>query len=197
MKPDEFYAAVYRYLKSRGYWWIVPELSYCCWSGDFIAWGKGKGILEVEIKQTWADYKKDFTKSVCSPLVKIYNYHRYGMRCNMRCKIERELSKYRWLLGSYPCAWRPTHFTFAAPVELAERIKDDPDRPKQFGVISVREISRRCVDKEPVKFMVADNIEPVRRLMKIRPEMLGRFKGDLFTRAMWAMDSFYEYKYPE
>lgn len=166
---------VYQYARANGYWWLIPELSYAYWAADFIAWGPKKGILEIEVKRSWNDYRAD------------------GKKCGDR-KLDLdsdikypEVSKHEWLRGDYPCRWRPTHFVFAAPKELAHRILDDPQLPKGFGVWSVETAGYRAEGP----YYCVNTIKAMRRLIKIRPEQVGRFKKAAWERALWFMDTQY------
>ena len=112
-----FDAAVYYHARYSGYWAIVPEMSYKDWRADFICWGPKKGILEIEVKHSWSDYQNDFFKDCRRRQLKISEW-----RCfrNVRDKNIPRVSKHEWLLGQYPSSWAPTHFLYAAPLELAK-----------------------------------------------------------------------------
>jgi len=162
---------VYRDGKRKGFWWLVPELDYG-WKADFIAFGPKKGIYEIEIKRSWQDYQNDFRKSrTLAGTGKFLKRQRSWHR--------ETVTKYQWLLGSYPCRWRPTHFVYVAEGDLADRIANDPAKPKQFGVWKV--VGRYLV-----------GLKKPRRLCKITPEQMGKFRHDLFNRALWFMDTYYK-----
>lgn len=108
----------------------------------------------------------------------------------VECSVHTVVTKYGWLLGSYPCSWRPTHFVYLAPLELAERIAADPERPKPFGVWGFVEAHGTAEDH--IKL-----VRPVRRLAKINPMWLVNFKREAFTRACFFMDGYYGYTVPD
>ena len=169
-------SAMYHYLKRNAYWWVMPELDYK-FRADFIAWGSKKGVLEVEIKRTWADYRHDYVKSVDSHL----NWAHFNKKGRDITHPKRfpTVQKHNWLKGNYPCNWRPEYFMYAAEPELAKRIADDPALPKGFGVVKVRNENN------------VYSLKRVARLITLTPEQHGRFRKDVFKRAMSQADKFY------
>lgn len=181
--------AVYHHARMRGYYWIVPEISYGNWFADFICCGPQKGVLEVEIKRSWSDYQNDYLKSVTRfPTQKNYfKRDRYYNNINKKPQV----MKYKWLLGSYPCPWRPEYFVYAAPTELAERIAADPNLPKPFGVWPVKEVPASGTRLEYAN--VQYHLKRMRRLITLTSEQRGRFKNDIFKRALTIVDKIYDY----
>ena len=176
-------AAVYWYCKHLGYHCVVPEQGYECWFADFIAWAPQKGILEIEIKRSWSDYRADANKT-CSLRSELWN-KRTARSWNC-CKKAREIqpmTKYEYLRGAYTMSWKPTHFVFAAPLDLAKQIAADPDRPTHLGVWGVN------IERSPYNSVV--NLKRMRRLYRIQPEAMARFKADLFDRAIRTLDNHY------
>lgn len=202
---DTIATAVYQYCKYNNYYWIIPEMSYHEWRADFIAYGPKKGILEIEIKTSWADYKNDRKKMTkrLEPIEKILPRvyeNRLGQK-NLFSPVSRRLyenpimlPKYEWLLGDYPCRWRPNKFVYAAPHELAQRIADDPDRPKQFGVWAVKITKYGTGESgtcQPVEYGTCEPIARCVKLQKIKPEHHSIFTQEAMKRALWFMDNWF------
>lgn len=172
-----YYNAIYRYLLARGYWWVLTEMSYHSFYADFIASKPVGGIiLELELKTSWNDYRNDYLKSG--------NYRSHSLR-KRSLKYKKVVqspvceSKYEWLTGNYPCRWKPTHFAYAAPAELAHRIYHDKYRNRAFGVLEIR-------GENDVR-----SLSPVRRLHKLKEGEYSRFKDDAFKRAMNFMTKYF------
>jgi len=166
-------SAIFRALRFRlGYKSVVPEVQYQGWVADFIAHKPGT-ILEVEIKRSWEDYRADFRKAqlrFSGPLPHI--------------------KKHSWLQGDYPCAWRPSHFAFAAHKELAIKIAEDPDLPPAYGVMSLVWVDNRSDLK--AAWYYQKMLKPTRRLLKLRPEQEGRCKKALCRRAHNMIINYYK-----
>lgn len=156
--------AIFHHARGLGYRWVLPEVPYHVWYADWIAWGPRKGILEIEFKRSMTNARADARK------VSDYRSHRfshgrvreiaqtlrgpyhYSTKVAYEGKIP-SVSKHEWLCGSYPCRWRPNYFVMAAPIELAEQIRDAGILSKSFGiwgvrknggVVTLRKMSRLC-----------------------------------------------------
>jgi len=168
-------ANVFRLLRYRGYSWAFPQMSYGCWIADFIAWGKGKGILEVEIKRTWADYKNDYKKSATKNCLR----GGYSFMNDVRIK------KLSWLVdGKTNGKWRPNLFIYCAEPELAERIVNDSDLPKGFGVWKI--------DRKHL-YSCDGVIKRPRRLYKLSDKEFDGFKEAAFKKSLHLMDKYWEF----
>ena len=171
--------AVYNHVRGSGYRWCVPEVGYKDWYADFIAWGPGKGVLEIETKRTFTDYVADKRKKS--------NDRRRRRQWNPEPRLRGRyrvydllppLTKWEWLLGLWPCQWRPTNFVIAAPWELATQIVKDKNYPSCFGIwgnsVNTLQVIRRST-----------------RLCRLRPEQQGRFERDIMKRAVNFLDNYY------
>jgi len=185
---------VYYYTKVHKYWWAIPRFHYAHWEADFICFGPGKGILEVEIKTSWSDYRADAKKVTYEECFGIGSKDAQYFK-----KMERDISKlntrsaqwkppktpmapiskHDWLLRDYPCAWRPNYFVYAAPVKLAQKIAKDEKRKVPFGVWGFTD------DGYGIPYITP------RKLMKFRPWWMGEFKFSSWKRAMWFMDTYF------
>jgi hypothetical protein len=191
---------IYRYLKMNQYWWVVPRISYSVWEADLIAWGSHKGILEVEIKRSWADYNNDKLKhtyqlrEVLSDLDKAHNLILEKEISKLKKIVAPEklrslyesfkvapVYKYDALLNFFDLSWRPNYFMYAAPIELAEKISADPNRKHPFGVIGVRDNGQVLV------------LNKTMRLCKLRPWYMANFRNELFKRSMNFMDKYFQW----
>jgi len=180
----------YNEARGDGYWWVIPELTYYAWVADFIAWGPQKGVLEIEVKRTWEDYNNDKRK-VCD-----FRTSRRIKRKDGRYDVVKwagnkyheiqAVTKYEFLIGSYPCSWRPNYFAYAAPEELALRIAKDPERPARFGVWSIYKARNNGY--------YLKKIVMTRKLCSLRPEWQNKFKEAVLKRALNAMDSYFGYQ---
>lgn len=142
--------------------------------------------MEIEIKKTWADYCNDYNKlskdreNMARKLQYKYTtnkyipFHRMDYENIVKAAIKKE-----WLLGLYPCGWRPQYFVYAAPQELAKKIAEDTRVPEGFGIWEVRE-RHIC------------SIKKMKRLCTLTPEQMGRFRNDVFSRAMYILDNLYK-----
>jgi hypothetical protein len=173
--------AVFWYLRKRGYKYVIPELSYNGWFGDFIASGlRSGGILEVELKHSWTDYKNDYAKS-CDWRSEAMN--KIKSKQNDVLYWGRQevafVSKYDFLTGDYPALWKPNYFAYAAPGELAQRIKEDRTRPKPFGVLEIKPNGKVI------------SLSPSNRIRKLDPCEANLCRVDSNRRAVNFMDNYY------
>lgn len=200
----------YAHIKELKYWWLIPRMSYACWEADFIAFAPKKGIMEVELKMTWGDYKSDGKKFMDG-----WSGHALWTRLFAQTEKKKKdktrkvpkprvspiIYKYDWLLGDYPCAWRPNYFMYAAPIKLAEKIMNDPERKKCFGVLGVIEEGE---DKDVHKLEYGGTISwikgkryrtktlvPAKKLMELHPIWMPKFKEATFKRSGWFMDTYF------
>jgi len=171
--------AVYRHARHRkGFWFLIPELSYNGWIADFIGFRPRGVILEIEIKHSWPDYKADYNKCCHAKQDKRWR------RLLLNGKRFPTISKAEWLCGNYPCGrWRPTHFVYAAPKEIAEKIIADPNLPKPFGVWSFED------DPDDKGGYCYSKCKNMARLIKPQPEWVGKMNIDIFKRARNMMDA--------
>lgn len=116
--------AHYRFQRQFAY--VATE----CWDCDVVV-SDGHSLIEIEVKLTWADYKKEFTKDKHRVCPNQYFLTSKGIQPNKRY--------------------------FAAPIALAERIATDAaTRCPVYGVMAVEKyhhtILRRAamVHKDPV-----------------------------------------------
>lgn len=170
--------AAYWNARSR-YKWVVSEIEYHGFRADFIAFG-GDKIVEIEVKESWSDYQRDKKKST-NPRWSLFNkmqskqnkkagFHKFGIHAR-----PPDMTKYEWLMGDYPAWWKPTHFVYAAPQSLAEKIAADPEKPGPFGVWYAPERSDGGVGS-------AYSMVNAKRLCKIKPEWISRYKDKMFER---------------
>jgi hypothetical protein len=204
MKTRELEEGVYSFAKyHKRYWALIPRFMYAgLFEADFIAFGKGKGITEIELKVSWSNYKSDYTKHTWDGRAEKrpgdnFNNKYYERELSRLKRIHgkdyefphnkvsvKALSKYEWLLGTYDCSWRPNIFIYAAPMKLAERIATDSQRKKPFGVWGV--------DEDRVRVLVHP-----KRLLKLRPWYMGNFRSDVFRRSINCMDSYFKFDPPK
>lgn len=98
------------YRFNKGFQYISTE---CCERDVLVS--NGKDLIEIEVKVSWADYKRDFEKE--------------------RYKRAKEKGL---LIPEMPYKGTPNYKYYAAPRELALKIKEDIEQNHpHFGVISV------------------------------------------------------------
>lgn len=104
----------------KGYSYVCTEL----WELDVVAYNPKTSLLtEVEVKISWADYKQEFKKVKYKDILPNHSNYRI-------CK--------EFTYKNAPKVSNPHKKYFAAPKELAEKIKEDLDSVKSyFGVISI------------------------------------------------------------
>jgi hypothetical protein len=180
--------AVIRHLLSTGYYNALPEVSWGPFRADFIAWGSGADIIEVEVKRTFEDYLADFSKESVTrlehaeelkekktgrrPLI-VWQYKRKG-------KTPPVVPETKYLaLWSQSQEWSPTHFVYAAPEEVALKIALDKNRPQFFGVWAFRQFR-----DGRNSFYHYKTICQVRRIKRISPEEMTRFERTAGKRAL-------------
>ena len=202
--PPSLEHSAYHMARRLGYFYVFPQMSYAEWVADFICWYPGMGILEIEIKRTWADTMADRAKTSDCRTRGIYNrvqdlwgkglplfddptaetrlsklrdksYNAYAP------PIVKAVTKWEWLQGAYSCGWRPTHFAICAPDELARKIVESPAVPQCFGVWAMD--GPRGYD---------DILRRTRRLCKLDTRQQREFERDAFRRAMAVMKNYYE-----
>jgi hypothetical protein len=157
-------------------------MAYAEFYADFICWGPQKGILEIEIKNSWSDYQNDYKKGFCRLPTQVSLEQRRFWKY-MEIHKRPFISKHNWLLGSYECQWRPEYFIYAAPRWLAERIANDPNLPKSFGVWPIIETKHGA--------RVGYVLKKMRRLIRLKPEQHGKFRKAMFDRALHVIDRMY------
>ena len=185
--------AVYWRLKRLKYWWVVPELNYESWFGDFIgATGKGK-IIEVEIKHSWSDYQADKWKSkprrhwwsVEKQIIERGINHK--KRIGPSDKPVPDLTKWEFLKGDFPCRWRPNYFVIAAPGDLADKIMTDPELPKGFGVWGVEP----TLGSRGPQDCIVRVLRRTPRLAKTRPHWMAEYQKAMAKRCCSLLDAQY------
>lgn len=107
-------AILFHFRFDKNYAYVATE----CWDCDVVA-SDGSNLVDVEVKISWADYKKEFKKS---------KYQDWRTMLDEKLRGDIMLSD----------AGDPNRSYFAAPGELAERIAADPEHKKYgHGVISI------------------------------------------------------------
>jgi hypothetical protein len=200
MRYQTFHRAIIGHLLASGYWKVLPEVSWNGWFADYIAWGTKPGVLEVEVKQSWSDYLNDRIKS-CSDRVRMFdqfwNEHRqpgdwYPPKLRKAIRQIPARRKYE-CLWSGPARWRPTHFLYAAPMELACRIAADPERPRQFGVWGFRFVPEVKHETYTARayWQFEKSHAPARRIRTMTPDEFSQFNRQAGDRACTVLRDLY------
>lgn len=180
--------AVVRHLLSTGYYNALPEVSWGPFRADFIAWGSGADIIEVEVKRTFEDYLADFSKESVTRLehAEVLKEKKTGRRPLIVWQYKRKgktppvvpETKYE-AMWSRSQGWGPTHFVYAAPEEIAIKIASDRKRPNYFGVWAFRQF--RDGRNQYYHYKTLCN---VRRIRTITPQEMAQFERIAGKRAL-------------